>query len=144
VSDDRPLILVVEQDFRDLKPMVQTLAVGRFRLATCPVESVALEFVAERRPKAVLLDAHALYLEGAACLARWNAASPETRVLFLDADGPWCLIMELPGADPAEVTINPCAAQQLATAIDELLSRAPAPGRRTTEVCNDRLADLAV
>jgi hypothetical protein len=35
------------------------------------------------------------------------------------------------------VVINPCAAQQLAAAIDELLSRG-------TEVCDDRLADLAV
>ncbi|HLY11918.1 MAG TPA: hypothetical protein VKW04_21640, partial [Planctomycetota bacterium] len=87
MTDDRPLILVVEQDFQDLKPMVRTLSEGRFRLATCPVDSVALEFVAESRPRAVLLDAHALYLEGAACLARWTAASPGTRVLFLDADG---------------------------------------------------------
>jgi DNA-binding response OmpR family regulator len=141
--DDRPLILVVEQDFRDLNPLVQSLSEGRFRLATCPVETVALEFVAERRPRAVLLDAHALYLQGAECLARWRAASPGTRVLFLDADGPWCLLMELPGADPAEVTINPCAAPQLATAVAELLSREPASGVRT-EACDDRLADVAV
>ena len=144
MNDDRPLILVVEQDFRDLKPVVRTLAEGRFRLATCPVEAVALEFVTERRPKAVLLDAHALYLEGAACLARWNTASPGTRVLFLDADGPWCLLMELPGADSSQVTINPCAAPQLGSAVDELLSRGPDPEGRGSEVCDDRLADLAV
>jgi DNA-binding response OmpR family regulator len=144
VNDNRPLILVVEQDFRDLKPMVQGLTEGRFRLATCPVESVALEFVAERRPRAVLLDAHALYLEGAECLARWRAASPRTRVLFLDADGPWCLLMELPGADPGEVTINPCAAPQLAAAIDELLSRSPEPGEGKSEARDDRLADVVV
>jgi DNA-binding response OmpR family regulator len=138
------LILVVEQDFQDLKPIVQTLAEGPFRLVTCPVDSVALEFVAESRPHAVLLDSHALYLEGAACLARWNAASPGTRVLFLDADGPWCLLLELPDADPGHMTINPCAASQLATAVDELLTRVPGPGVRTMEVCDDRMADLAV
>lgn len=143
MKDDRPWILVVEQNFRDLKPIVQTLAEGRHRLATCPVEAVALEFVAESRPQAVILDSHALYLEGAACLARWNTASPGTRVLFLDADGPWCLLMELPDRDPAHVTINPCAASQLSAAVDELLSRVSGPETRT-EVFDDRMADLVV
>jgi len=108
VADARPVILVVEQDFRDLKPLVSGLSKGPFRLATCPVESVALEFLAESRPRALLLDARTLYLEGAECLERWNSASPDTRILFLDADGPWCLLMELPGADAGQVTINPC------------------------------------
>jgi DNA-binding response OmpR family regulator len=144
VKDDRPVLLVVEQDFQDLKPLVQKLAEGPFRLATCPVESVALEFVAESRPGAVLLDAHALYLDGAACLARWNAASPGMRVLFLDADGPWCLLMELPGADSAQVTINPCGVEQLAAGIEELLSRDPAPAAARTEVPDDGVAVLAV
>ncbi len=142
MTDDRPLILVVEQDFQDLKPMVQALGEGPFRLATCPVEAIALEFVAERRPLAVLLDAHALYLEGAACLARWNVASPGTRVLFLDADGPWCLLMELPGADSSQVSINPCAANQLGKAIEELLSREPAAAAEPSEGRDARLADL--
>jgi DNA-binding response OmpR family regulator len=139
MTDDRPWILVVEQDFQDLKPVVQALGRGRFRLATCPVEAVALEFVAERRPRAVLLDAHALYLDGAGCLARWTIASPGTRVLFLDVDGPWCLLMELPEADPGRVAINPCAARELSPAIEELLSRDPAGAREGDDA---RLADL--
>jgi len=144
VADERPVILVVEQDFRDLKPLVSRLSEGQFRLATCPVESVALEFLAESRPRALLLDARTLYLEGADCLRRWNLASPGTRILFLDADGPWCLLMELPGADPGQVTISPCGAQELAAAIGELLSRDPAPADGRTEVHDDGLAVLAV
>lgn len=144
MQDHRPVLLVVEQDFRDLKPLAAGLAEGPYKLATCPVESVALEFVAESRPAAVLMDARTLFLEGAACLARWHAASPETRVLFLDAEGPWCLLMELPGADAGQVTINPCGAGQIPAAITELLSRDPGrkPGR--TEVPDDGLAVLAV
>jgi len=142
VSDPRPVVLVVEQDFRDLKPLVTRLSEGPFRLATCPVESVALEFVAESRPRALLLDARTLYLEGAACLERWNAASPGTRILFLDADGPWCLLMELAGGDPGQATINPCGAEQLAAAIEELLSRDPVPGVGRSEVHDDGLAVL--
>ncbi|HEV3026041.1 MAG TPA: hypothetical protein VG457_00630 [Planctomycetota bacterium] len=144
VTDERPVILVMEQDFWDLKPLVSRLSEGPFRLATCPVESVGLEFLAESRPRAVLLDARKLYLEGADCLQRWNSASPGTRILFLDADGPWCLLMELPGADPGQVTINPCDAGQLAGAIDELLSRDPSAGVGRTEVHVDGLAVLAV
>ena len=144
MTDDRPVVLVVEQDFRDLKPLVSGLAEGPFRLATCPVESVALEFLAESRPRALLLDAGTLYLEGAACLERWRTASPGTRILFLDADGPWCLLLELPGADPAQMTINPCSAPQLAGAIEELLSRDPVPDVGRSEVHDDGLAVLVV
>jgi DNA-binding response OmpR family regulator len=142
VADERPVILVVEQDFRDLKPLVAWLSAGPIRLATCPVESVALEFLAESRPRALLLDARTLYLEGADCLRRWNVASPATRILFLDTDGPWCLLMELPGADPGQVTINPCGVEQLAGAIEELLSRDPDAGVVKTEVHDDGLAVL--
>jgi DNA-binding response OmpR family regulator len=144
VVDERPVILVVEQDFRDLKPLVSGLSKGPFRLATCPVESVALEFLAESRPRALLLDARTLYLEGAECLVRWNSVSPDTRILFLDTDGPWCLLMELPGADAGQVTINPCGAEQLAAAIDEVLSRDSSTGVGKTEVRPDGLAILAV
>ena len=144
MADERPVILVVEQDFRDLKPLVSRLSEGPFRLATCPVESVALEFLAESRPRVLLLDARTLYLEGAECLQRWTTVSPGTRILFLDADGPWCLLMELPGADPGQVTINPCGAEQLAGAIDELVSRDPSTGIGRSEVHDDGLAVLVV
>jgi DNA-binding NtrC family response regulator len=142
VNDRRLSVLIVEQEFRDLSPLSAHLSSGLLRLATCPLESVALEFVAESRPAAVILDARTLYLEGPACLARWNAASPGTRVVFVDQDGPWCLLMELPGADPAQVAINPCDADGVAAAVEELLSRDPAGGRR--EAADDHLAVLAV
>lgn len=144
VADERPVVLVVEQNFPDLKPLASSLARASFRLATCPVEAVALEFVAESRPAAVLMDARTLMLEGPPCLARWSAASPGTRVLFLDAEGPWCLLMELPDADSGQVTINPCGAGEIAAAIEELLSRAPGSKAGRTEVPNDRMAVVAV
>ena len=144
MADGRPVILVVEQDFRDLTPLAAGLAEGLYRLATCPVESVALEYVAESRPAAVLMDARSLMMEGAACLARWKAASPGTRVLFLDTDGPWCLLLELPDADPAHVVIHPCGAAQLAAAVQEVLSRDPGLGAGRTEVPDDRMAVLVV
>lgn len=144
MKDNRPVVLVVEQEFRDLAQLSARLSAGPLRLATCPLERVALEYVAESRPAAVLLDARTLYLEGPACLGRWTAASPGTRVFFIDEDGPWCLLLELPGADAADITINPCAADGLAPAVEELLSRDPgrlAGGRETPD---DQLAVLAV
>jgi len=117
VKDNRPLVLVVEQGFLDLAPLCARLADGPRRLATCPLEAVALEFVAESRPSAVLLDARTLYLQGPACLARWNTASPGTRVSFIDEDGPWTLLMELPEADTAQIAINPCDAADIAVAV---------------------------
>jgi DNA-binding response OmpR family regulator len=71
VTADSPVVLVVEQDFRELPALSERLVSGKYRLATCPVEAVALEYVRESSPAAVLLDARTLYLEGPACLDRW-------------------------------------------------------------------------
>lgn len=139
MKDHRPVVLVVEQEFRDLTPLTAQLTGDALRVATCPLERVALEYCAESRPAAVLLDARTLYLEGPACLERWRIASPGTRVFFVDEDGPWCLLMELPGADLAQIAINPCAADGLAPAVEELLSR-----NFGKEAADDRLAVLAL
>lgn len=139
MKDHRPVILVVEQEFRDLTPVTSRLSGGALRVASCPMERVALEYCAESRPAVVLLDARTLYLEGPACLERWAAASPGTRVFFVDEDGPWCLLMELPGGDLTQIAINPCAADGLAPAVEELLSR-----NFGKEDADDRLAVLAV
>lgn len=141
---DRAVLLVVEQDFRELPILSSRLSEGNYRLATCPVESVALEFVKESRPAAVLLDARTLYLEGSSCLDRWKAASGSTRVLFVDADGPWCLLMELPDSDPSQVAIHPCGVEEIARTIEDLLSRDPGRGAGRREFHDGRLAVLAV
>ena len=138
MSNERPKIVVVEQERGDLHSPSRLLE-SRYRVATCPVESVALEYVSESRPAAVLLDADALYLEGSGIVERWRAASPGTRVLFLDQDGPWALLMELCGTESGEVTINPCAAGELAEAFEEMLGR---EGRKEHQ--DDRMAVLAV
>jgi len=61
VSYETPKIVVVEQGQGDQNSPSRLLE-SRFRVVTCPVESVALEYVSESRPAAVLLDATALYL----------------------------------------------------------------------------------
>ncbi|HZE97552.1 MAG TPA: hypothetical protein VE981_11040 [Planctomycetota bacterium] len=145
MTDDRPVVLVVEQEFRDLAILSISLSTGPVRLATCPVEGVALEFVAESRPAAVLLDARTLYLEGPPCLERWRSASPDTRVLFVDVDGPWCLLMELASADSGQVDINPCGVEEFARAVEELLMRKPvARSVETEDSKDDHLAVAAV
>lgn len=140
MSQDLPVILMVEQECGDLRSASRLLE-SRYRVATCPVESVALEYVKESRPLAVLLDAKAFYLEGSSIVERWKAASPGSRVLFLDAEGPWGLLMELQDSEPGQVAINPCAVAEIASAVDELLGRDAARGK---EVQDDRMAVLAV
>lgn len=140
MTPDSPVLLVVEQDFHEIPALSLRLLEGRYRLVTCPVEPVALEYVKERRPAAVLLDACTLYLEGPPCLERWRIASASTRVLFVDSDGPWCLLMELEDADPGQVAIHPCRDREIARTIEDLLFR----DADRKEVRDDRLADVAV
>jgi DNA-binding NtrC family response regulator len=136
VADELPVILVVEQECGDLRSSSRLLQ-ERYKVVTCPVESVALEYVMESRPAAVLLDADSYYLEGAGIVERWSAASPGTRVFFVDTDGPWALLMEPAAPDSGQMAINPCALDEIGNAVGELLGGG--------KECQDgRMAFLAV
>ena len=140
MAQDLPKILVVEQGPGGLHSPSRLLQ-DRYRVVTCPIESVALEYVSESRPEAVLMDASAFYLEGSGIVERWGKASPGTRLLFLDTEGPWSLLMEIAETDSGQVTIYPSAVDEIATALDEMLGRDGA-GRK--EYQDDRMAFLAV
>lgn len=139
MAQELPVILVVERERGEFQSPSRLLQ-ERFKVVTCPVESVALEYVTESRPAAVLLDADTYYLEGAAIVERWNAASPGTRVIFVDTDGPYALLMEPIPSESAEMAINPCAVEQIGSAVDELLG----PDARRKECQDGRMAYLAV
>ena len=137
---DLPVILVVEKEGAELRSPSRLLQ-RQFKVVTCPVESVALEYVMESRPAAVLLDAALYYLQGAAIVERWSAASPGTHVVFVDAEGPWVLLMEPTPSDSGEMAIHPCALDEIGSAVAELLA-CGAAGRKE---CRDgRMAVLAV
>ena len=141
MQDVRPVLVLVETEGSDLKSPSRLLQ-SRYRVVTCPVEAVALEYVAESPPAAVLQDASALYLEGPTIVQRWKSACPETRILFLDADGPWVLLMEPEDPDSGMVRINPCVLDQVASAVEELLDGDGVAARK--EVEDGRMAYLAV
>ena len=140
MAQELPVILVVEKEAGEFRSPSRLLQ-ERFKVVTCPVESVALEYVSESRPAAVLLDADTYYLEGAAIVERWSAASPGTRVLFVDTDGPWALLMEPVSGDPGQMAINPCALDEIGSAVDELLGLAGVGGKERQD---GRMAFLAV
>lgn len=140
MGQDLSVILVVEQEGGDLRSPSRLLQ-QRFKVVTCPVESVALEYVKESRPAAVLLDASTYYLEGAGIVERWSTACPGTRVLFVDTDGPWVLLMEPVAGDPGQMAINPCGLDEIGTAVDELLGPVGVGGKERQD---GRLAVLAV
>ena len=120
VMREHPVILVVEPENGSLRLPCRLLA-SRYRVVTCPVEAVGLQYASESRPAAVLLDADALYLEGSGLVERWKSASPGTRVVFLDRDGPWALLLEPAGVQEGQVTIHPCALDEIGSAVGELL-----------------------
>jgi hypothetical protein len=139
VNQAGPVIVVVEQG-DGAHAAFSVFLQSRFRVVTCPVESVALEFVTESRPAAVLQDASAFYLDPAVA-ERWRAASPSTRVFFVDTDGPWALLMEPAEPGSGHVTINPCALDEIASAVHELLGSDGAAGK---EYQDGRMAFQAV
>jgi DNA-binding NtrC family response regulator len=140
MTQEDPVILVVEHPNGGLR-FPHRLLESRYRLVTCPLEAVGLEYVSASRPAAVLLDADVLYLEGSGVVERWRSACPETRIVFVDTDGPWALLMEPAATEPGQIAIHPCALDEIGSAVDELLGPAGA-GRK--EFPDGRMALLAV
>lgn len=133
MNADRKSVLVVDADSETLKVLAAALSPVRFRIATCPRWDVALEYVAEHAPDFVLADATAFFAEGAALVQRLRAASPKTRVLFLDTEDTWALFMEPAGADGAVTVINPCRRRELVQGASEAVDTTPPPQRSAEE-----------
>lgn len=125
--DPRRTVLVVDADSSTLKDLAERLSPDRFRIATCPRWDVALEYVAQHAPHFVLTDAKTFYLDGTSLLRQIRAASPSTRVIFLDQEETGSLFME-PAGDGAITIINPCE-DPLKGAMEAVDTQAPKPRR---------------
>ncbi|MFN3485554.1 MAG: response regulator [Planctomycetota bacterium] len=118
VADDRPAVL---------RNLPERLDPARYEVDVQPFGEEALRTVRERAPRVVLLDAERLYTEGHAPVEQVRAASPRTRVLFLDEDSGWLLFIEPSGEEAADLLVHPCPAEELSTALEAILN-APPPG----------------
>jgi hypothetical protein len=73
------------------------------------------------KPAAVLLEASELYLEGRTLLSRLKERSGDTRIMFLDVEGPWALLMECESEETNDLRIHPCAVEALEETLMQLL-----------------------
>ena len=128
MKDARRTLLVVDADSAPLRELAARFVPERYQVATCPRWDVALEYLAQHAPEFVLTDAQTFYMEGKTLLERIRAASPRTRVIFLDTEGVWSVFMEPQGGDGAVTLINPCRLEELLKgAIQAVETQAPKP-----------------
>lgn len=121
-ADDRPLIVVAGDRPETLRTLGDRVPPDRFRILSCPFGAPALEAIADRKPRLVLVDADRLYLEGNGLLAQVREVSSHTRVVYLDEDGDWLLFIEPSPEDATDLLVNPCLGGQITEAIEELLN----------------------
>ena len=100
-----------------------------FQVAT-PRGAEVAPLVRVLRPTAVLLEATEFYLDGREVHATLRRCSPETRVLFLDVEGPWALWIEIESEEPRMLRIGPCETGAAGDALLELLETPGAPAAR--------------
>ena len=99
-------------------------------LVTTPRDAEVASLVRVLRPTAVLLEASEFYLDGAKMHAALKHSSPETRVLFLDVDGPWALWIEIELEEARMLRIGPCETARAGDALLELLNESGASAPR--------------
>lgn len=101
---------------------------SRCRLVRSPGEAAVETMASMLKPAAVLLDASELYLGGRAVLLRLRERSAASRVIFVDVDGPWALLIEHESDETNDVRIQPCALRDLGAALMAVLETAtPSP-----------------
>jgi DNA-binding response OmpR family regulator len=121
MNPEKPSVLIVDHESAALKSVSSRLDPARFRAATCPFGSVAYEYVAQNKPDLVLLDANLLYVKGADSFQMMRETSPRTRVVFVDTEGPWTLLMDLPRRETNEMLINPCASDEVMGVVEHMI-----------------------
>jgi DNA-binding NtrC family response regulator len=109
----RPHVLIVEDPEEPSGAMALRLSDSEFRVGTCALPKVALEFVLERRPDLVLMQASFLYREGVENLGAWRQVPEDSRLLFVDCQGSWTTLLELPDPETGTVRIFPCPTAQI-------------------------------
>lgn len=82
------------------------------------------------RPTAVLLEASEFYLDGRKVHTALKHASPETRVMFLDVEGPWALWIEMESEETRSLRIGPCETGNAGAALLEFLETPGEPAPR--------------
>jgi hypothetical protein len=100
-----------------------------FKVAT-PRNAEVAPLVRVLRPAAVLLEGSEYYLDGRKIHSTLKGCSPETRVLFLDLEGPWALWMEMESEETRDLRIEPCEAVRAGAALLDLLKPAGLPEPR--------------
>jgi DNA-binding response OmpR family regulator len=124
-SPERPLLLVADDRPPTLRSLAERLDPAHYEVAVQPFGEDALRYVRERGPRAVVLNAERLYMDGHAPAEQIRAACPHTRILFLDEDGGWLLFIEPSGAEATDLLIHPCPAEEMTAALEEILRSPP-------------------
>lgn len=120
MNPEKPAVLIVDDDSDTLRSVSSQIDASKVRMATCPFGPVAYAYVAQNKPALVLMDARRLYLEGPASFDSMKETSPGTRVVFIDSEGPWTLLMDLPRPDNQEFLINPCTREEVLGVVEQL------------------------
>lgn len=114
-----PLLLLGKQE-ESLLLLSPLLSPGSSVIRT--IGEAAVEAMASiLKPTAVLLEASELYLGGRAIHSRLKERSPDSRVIFLDVDGPWALFMEFESEETNDLRIQPCAVAALGETLMKFL-----------------------
>ena len=81
------------------------------------------------RPTAILLEASELYLGGRTLHSRLKERSPDSRVIFLDVEGPWALFLEFEAEDTNDLRVQPCSVASLGETLMMLLECGSSDGK---------------
>lgn len=121
MKDEKPLILIVDDESDSLTFLFDLLHNEGFRVMPVSNAEDALEAVTRRRPRLVITDLRMPCMDGLELLGRIKALAPETRVLLLTAFGDWSSLHEVLARGGDGMIQKPCKNCEILNAVTRAL-----------------------
>jgi len=117
MTDEKPLILVVDDEGDPRVFLFELLESEGYRVATCPDGFEAMKMVARLRPALVISDVRMPGMDGLELLDEIRRTSPETRVILLTAYGTNEMFKEALRRGGSTLLNKPCSNRDLLEAV---------------------------
>jgi two-component system response regulator (stage 0 sporulation protein F) len=121
MMDEKPLILIVDDESDSLGYLFDLLHNEGFRVLPTSNPLDALDYVARKKPSVIISDVRMPDLDGIELLERVKQIAPKTRVILLTAYGDWALYQDILRKGGDGMLLKPSNNQEILRAVHHAL-----------------------
>jgi DNA-binding NtrC family response regulator len=113
MDEDKPLILIVDDESDSLTYLFDLLGTEGYRVLPTSNPMEAIDYVLRKHPAVIISDLRMPDLDGIELLVRVKHLSPKTRVILLTAHGDWSIYQEALQKGCDRMLLKPSSNEQI-------------------------------